>query len=427
MSPTLRLAEELISRASITPKDEGCLDLIAGRLQALGFVCERLDSGPEHGRVSNLWAKKEGKLASNQSLAQTFASLDAITNIATTKIVQPAVATRTKTLVFAGHTDVVPTGPLEKWHSDPFTPSHRDGVLYGRGAADMKTSIAAMVVAVEAFLAAHPDPALSIAFLLTSDEEGPATDGTIVVCNALKARGEVLDYCIVGEPTSVSQLGDMIKNGRRGTMSGKLTVKGIQGHIAYPHLAKNPMHLFAPALAELVAVQWDAGNEFFPATSWQVSNLHGGTGASNIIPGELVVDFNFRFCTESTPEDLQQRLVAVLDAHGLDYDLTWVIGGLPFLTTPGALVAAARGAIQRETGVVTELSTTGGTSDGRFIAKICPQVIEFGPINASIHKINEHVLVSTLEPLSRIYQGILWRLAGAESAEISITEMAERA
>ena len=384
MSPTLRLAEELIARPSVTPRDEGCLDLLTERLAALGFACERLDSGPADSRVSNLWAKRMGR----------------------------ADAGPAKTLVFAGHTDVVPTGPLDQWHSDPFTPSHRDGVLYGRGAADMKTSIAAMVVAVESFLAAHPDPALSIAFLLTSDEEGPATDGTVVVCKQLTARGEVLDYCIVGEPTSVSQLGDMIKNGRRGTMSGKLTVKGIQGHIAYPHLAKNPMHLFAPALAELVATEWDSGNAFFPATSWQVSNLHGGTGASNIIPGELVVDFNFRFCTESTPESLQQRLTTVLDAHQLDYTLTWVIGGLPFLTTPGALVAAARGAILAETGLTTELSTTGGTSDGRFIAKICPQVIEFGPINASIHKINEHVLVSSLEPLTHIYRGVMERLAG---------------
>ena len=388
MSPTLRLAEELIARPSITPHDEGCLDLLTERLAQLGFVCERLDSGPADFRVSNLWAKRVGR----------------------------ADAGPAKTLVFAGHTDVVPTGPLDHWHSDPFTPSHRDGVLYGRGAADMKTSIAAMVVAVESFLAIHPDPALSIAFLLTSDEEGPATDGTVVVCNQLKARGEVLDYCIVGEPTSVSQLGDMIKNGRRGTMSGKLTVKGIQGHIAYPHLAKNPMHLFAPALAELVTTEWDKGNEFFPATSWQVSNMHGGTGASNIIPGELVVDFNFRFCTESTPESLQQRLTAVQDAHQLDYTLTWVIGGLPFLTTPGALVAAARDAILEETGVTTELSTTGGTSDGRFIAKICPQVIEFGPINASIHKINEHVLVSSLDPLTHIYQGVMERLAGVTSS-----------
>ena len=400
MSSTLRLAEELISKPSVTPLDAGCIDLLSARLQAIGFVCERIDSGPPEFRVSNLWAKFKGFSA----VAPVERAQEAINSIASTDPV--------KTLVFAGHTDVVPTGPLDQWHSHPFTPSQRDGVLYGRGAADMKTSIAAMVVACEEFLAAHPRPALSIAFLLTSDEEGPARDGTVVVCDALKARGEVLDYCIVGEPTSVSQLGDMIKNGRRGTMSGKLTVKGVQGHIAYPHLAKNPIHLFAPALAELVATEWDAGNEFFPATSWQVSNIHGGTGASNIIPGELVIDFNFRFCTESTPEGLQQRLRAVLDKHGLDYDLNWVIGGLPFLTTPGELVKAVSGAIEAETGVHTELSTTGGTSDGRFIAKICPQLIEFGPINASIHKINEHVLVSSLDPLKNIYKGVLERLAG---------------
>ena len=404
MSSTLRLAEELISKPSVTPLDAGCIELLIARLQAIGFVCERIDSGPPEFRVSNLWAKFKGF----SPPAQTKLVQSAINSIATAD----TPPTLVKTLVFAGHTDVVPTGPLEQWDSHPFTPSQRDGVLYGRGAADMKTSIAAMVVACEEFLALHPQPALSIAFLLTSDEEGPARDGTVVVCDALKARGEVLDYCIVGEPTSVSQLGDMIKNGRRGTMSGKLIVKGVQGHIAYPHLAKNPIHLFAPALAELVATEWDAGNEFFPATSWQVSNIHGGTGASNIIPGDLVVDFNFRFCTESTPEYLQQRVRAVLDKHVLDYDLKWVIGGLPFLTTPGELVKAVSGAILSETGVHTELSTTGGTSDGRFIAKICPQLIEFGPINASIHKINEHVLVSSLDPLKNIYKGVLERLAG---------------
>ena len=400
MSSTLRLAEELISKPSVTPLDAGCLELLTTRLEGIGFACERIDSGPADFRVSNLWAKFKGFGA----VAQVNRASAAISSIAT--------AAPPKILVFAGHTDVVPTGPLDQWHSHPFTPSHRGGVLYGRGAADMKTSIAAMVVACEEFLAAHPEPALSIAFLITSDEEGPAKDGTVVVCEALKARGEVLDYCIVGEPTSVSQLGDMIKNGRRGTMSGKLTIKGVQGHIAYPHLAKNPIHLFAPALGELVATEWDAGNEFFPATSWQVSNIHGGTGASNIIPGELVIDFNFRFCTESTPEGLQQRVRAVLDKHSLEYDLKWVIGGMPFLTTPGELVKAVSGAILLETGVQTELSTTGGTSDGRFIANICPQVIEFGPINASIHKINEHVLVSSLDPLKNIYKGVLERLAG---------------
>ena len=277
----------------------------------------------------------------------------------------------------------------------------------------MKSSIAAMVVATEEFLAAHPQPALSIAFLITSDEEGPSKDGTLVVCQQLKARGERLDYCIVGEPTSVDQLGDMIKNGRRGTLSSKLRVKGVQGHIAYPHLARNPVHQFAPALCELVATEWDKGNEFFQPTSWQVSNIHGGTGASNVIPGELVVDFNFRFSTESTADSLKQRLEAVLSKHGLDYTLQWTLGGEPFLTTPGELVQAVRDAIAAETGLTTELSTTGGTSDGRFIAKMCPQLIEFGPINASIHKIDEHVLVSSLDPLKNIYKGVLERLAKA--------------
>jgi succinyl-diaminopimelate desuccinylase len=386
MSATLHLTEQLISRASLTPEDAGCQALIALRLQPLGFVCETIVSGPDDFRVTNLWAKFTGSAKAQGAAA---------------------------TLVFAGHTDVVPTGPLDQWTTPPFTPSHRHGVLYGRGAADMKSSISAMVVAVEEFLAANPKPALSIAFLITSDEEGPSRDGTLVVCEQLKARGEVLDYCIVGEPTSVDQLGDMIKNGRRGTLGGKLRVKGLQGHIAYPHLAKNPVHLFAPALAELVATEWDQGNEFFPATSWQVSNIHGGTGATNIIPGELVVDFNFRFSTESTAEGLKQRLEAVLKKFELDYSLQWTLNGEPFLTTPGELVQAVRDAIQAETGLQTELSTTGGTSDGRFISKICSQLIEFGPINASIHKIDEHVLVSSLDPLKNIYKGVLERLAAA--------------
>jgi succinyl-diaminopimelate desuccinylase len=364
-------------------------------LAPLGFSCETIVSGPENFRVTNLWAKFEGFSPRTIEKPTPAASAEA----------------RVKTLVFAGHTDVVPTGPLEQWHSHPFTPSHRSGKLYGRGTADMKSSIAAMGVAVEEFLAEHPEPALSIAFLITSDEEGPGIDGTVVVCEQLQARGEVLDYCIVGEPTSVKHLGDMIKNGRRGTLSGKLTVKGMQGHIAYPHLAKNPIHLFAPALAELVATRWDQGNDFFPATSWQVSNIHAGTGASNVIPGELVVDFNFRFSTQSTPESLQQRLLAILSKHQLEYDLKWTLGGLPFLTTPGTLVDAARDAIRAQTGLQTELSTTGGTSDGRFIAKICPQVIELGPVNASIHQINEHVLVASLEPLKNIYKGVMERLA----------------
>ncbi len=395
MSRTLHLTEQLISCASVTPDDAGCQAILAARLQALGFECETMVSGPDHFRVTNLWAKFKGfGPAAHDGRTQPAPDLIA-----------------PRTFVFAGHTDVVPTGPLEQWTSPPFLPTHRDGVLYGRGAADMKTSIAAMVVAVEEFLAAHPQPKLSIAFLITSDEEGPSVDGTAVVVQQLKARGEVLDYCIVGEPTSVDQLGDMIKNGRRGTLSGKLSVKGVQGHIAYPHLAKNPIHDLAPALAELVATEWDKGNTFFPATSWQVSNVHSGTGASNIIPGELVLDFNFRFSTESTAEGLKARLEAVLQKHKLDYTLKWTLGGQPFLTTPGELVQAVTDAILAETGIKTELSTTGGTSDGRFIASICPQLIEFGPINASIHKIDEHVLVSSLDPLKNIYKGVLERLA----------------
>lgn len=381
MTATLYLTEQLLSRASVTPEDAGCLDLIAQRLQALGFSCERLDSGPESFRVSNLWAMRR------------------------------SVRAGAKTLVFAGHTDVVPTGPLAHWDSDPFTPTHRDGNLFGRGASDMKASLAAMVVAVEEFFAAQPEPGMNVAFLLTSDEEGPARDGTVKVCEALQARGERLDWCIVGEPTSVEGTGDMVKNGRRGTMSGKLTVRGVQGHIAYPQLAKNPIHLLAPALAELVAMEWDAGNAFFPPTSWQVSNIHAGTGASNVIAGECVVDFNFRFCTESTPEQLQQRLCAVLDRHGLDYALQWTVGGLPFLTPPGDLLTAVQSAIHTETGQHTQLSTTGGTSDGRFIAQICPQVIELGPPNATIHKINEYVAVADIEPLKNIYRRTLENLA----------------
>jgi succinyl-diaminopimelate desuccinylase len=399
MSSTLDLAEQLIARPSVTPDDAGCQAILAARLSALGFKCESIDSGPDHARVTNLWAKKEGF----RPVAQSGRAQAAIETIADQSCL--------KTIVFAGHTDVVPTGPMEQWVSPPFTPSQRDGKLYGRGAADMKTSIAAMVVAVEEFLVEQPQPALSIAFLITSDEEGPALDGTVKVCEALSERGEVLDYCIVGEPTSALQLGDTIKNGRRGTLSGRLTIKGVQGHIAYPHLANNPIHRFAPALSELVATEWDRGNAFFPATSWQVSNVHGGTGATNIIPGELMVDFNFRFSTESTPESLQQRLQCVLDRHELEYDLKWTLGGLPFLTTPGALVDAVRGAIRAETSVDTALSTTGGTSDGRFIAKICPQVIEFGPVNASIHQINEWVLLASLDPLKNIYKGVLERLA----------------
>ena len=382
MSRTLQLAEQLISRPSVTPEDAGCLDLIAARLAPLGFACERLDSGPDSFRVQNLYAKRSGA----------------------------AGAAARKTVVFAGHTDVVPTGPLEQWSSPPFSPTHRDGRLYGRGASDMKTSIAAFVVAVEEFLAATPEPLIDLAFLLTSDEEGPSVDGTKVVVEQFKARGERVDYCIVGEPTSVERTGDMIKNGRRGTMSGKLTVRGVQGHIAYPQLARNPIHQAVPALTELAATAWDQGNAFFPPTSWQISNMHGGTGASNVIPGHVTIDFNFRFCTESTAESLQQRVHAVLDRHGLEYELAWTIGGQPFLTTPGTLVNAVQAAIRAETGLETELSTTGGTSDGRFIAQICSQVVEVGPPNASIHKIDEHIVVADIEPIKNIYRRTLQEL-----------------
>jgi succinyl-diaminopimelate desuccinylase len=388
MTATLRLTEELIARPSVTPLDEGCQALIADRLRALGFVCETIESGPADFRVTNLWAR----LGTGQ---------------------QP-------TLVWAGHTDVVPTGPLDAWGSDPFVPSHREGKLFGRGASDMKTSLAAMVVACEEFLASNPHPPIDIAFLLTSDEEGPANDGTVIVCDKLRQRGERLDWCIVGEPTSVERTGDMIKNGRRGTMSGKLTVKGIQGHIAYPQLARNPIHMVAPALAELAMTVWDQGNTYFPPTSWQVSNIHGGTGASNVIPGTVVIDFNFRFSTESTPEGLQQRVVDILQRHGLqagaDHDLAWTIGGRPFLTQPGTLVDAVRAAIHTETGIQTQLSTTGGTSDGRFIARICPQVIELGPPNATIHKIDEHVAVADIEPLKNIYRRVLHNLSQQQAA-----------
>lgn len=367
MSKTLALTEELISLSSVTPEDKGCQSRLIELLSPLGFVCETIESDG----VTNLWARK---------------------------------GTAQPLLVFAGHTDVVPTGPLDQWTSPPFVPTHRDGKLYGRGAADMKTSIAAMVVAAEEFVHAHPDHKGSIGFLITSDEEGPATDGTVIVCNALKARGEQLDYCVVGEPTSSDVLGDTIKNGRRGSISGKLTVKGIQGHIAYPQLARNPIHQCAPALAELVAEKWDDGNEYYLPTSWQVSNMHGGAGASNVIPGNVVIDFNFRFCTASTVEGLQQRVHAILDKHGLEYDLKWSISGYPFLTPKGTLSDAMADAIKAETGVTTELSTTGGTSDGRFIAQICPQVVEFGPPNGSIHKIDEHIEVQFIDPLKNIYR-----------------------
>lgn len=385
MTATLDLAQQLIARPSVTPEDANCLELLAARLQPLGFTCERMDSGPESFFVRNLWAKRSS------------APVD-------------AARAAPKTIVFAGHTDVVPTGPLERWESDPFTPTLRAGKLYGRGASDMKTSIAAFVVAVQEFLAATPAPAIDIAFLLTSDEEGPSVDGTKVVVERLAARGERLDACIVGEPTAVARTGDMVKNGRRGTLSGKLTVKGVQGHIAYPQLARNPIHQALPALAELAATPWDAGNDFFPPTSWQISNIHGGTGASNVIPGQVVIDFNFRFGTASSAEGLKERVHSLLDRHGLEYALQWTLGGQPFLTEPASLLAAVQAAIAAETGLATELSTTGGTSDGRFIAQICPQVIELGPPNASIHQVNEHIAVADIEPLKNIYRRTLENL-----------------
>jgi len=376
MHSTLHLLEALISRQSVTPADDGCQALIAERLQPLGFVCESMPYGPEHARVSNLWAIHRGPRAG-------------------------------PTVVLAGHTDVVPSGPPEQWRSDPFVPTHRDGRLYGRGAADMKTSVAAMVVASEEFVRAQPTHAGAVALLITSDEEGPSIDGTVRVVEVLKQRGERLDCCIVGEPTSVEQLGDMIKNGRRGSLSCKLTVRGVQGHVAYPQLARNPIHQLAPALAELVATEWDHGNAHFPPTTFQVSNIHGGTGALNVIPGSVVVDFNIRFSTESTPQSLRSRVHAVLDRHGLTHEAAWVLGGEPFLTPAGSLSEALSAAIRAERGVTPVLSTTGGTSDGRYIARICPQVVEFGPVNETIHKIDENVVVADVEPLKNIYRRIL--------------------
>lgn len=380
MHPSLTLAQQLIALPSITPEDANCQQLLAQRLAALGFVRQDFPAGPSDFRVSNLWAEK-------QSHAQA------------------------PTLVFAGHTDVVPTGPLNWWHSPPFEPTIRDGKLYGRGAADMKSSLAAMVVACEQFLAQTPQPAFNIAFLLTSDEEGPKNeDGTVVVCRWLQAQNRRLNWCIVGEPTANKQTGDMVKNGRRGSMSGKLKIKGIQGHIAYPHLARNPIHQMAPALAALVAIEWDTGNAYFPATSFQISNIHAGTGVGNVIPGECVVDFNFRYCTESTPEGLQQRLESVLQAHQLEYQIEWTVSGLPFLTPRGGLVDAAERAIAKTTGLQTELSTTGGTSDGRFIAQVCDEVLELGPPNASIHQVNEHIALADIEALTAIYLQLLHEL-----------------
>ena len=374
--PVLEKARALIARPSVTPEDTGCLDLIASWLTPLGFGIERFDAGG----VSNLWARRgsTGRL-----------------------------------ICFAGHTDVVPTGPLEQWTSPPFEPTLRDGRLYGRGAADMKSSIAACVVAMERLLRKHPDTDDSLALLLTSDEEGDAVDGTVRVVEALQARKELIDFCIVGEPTCVERLGDTIKNGRRGSLSASLVVKGVQGHVAYPQQVKNPVHLAAPALAELAATNWDAGNEYFPPTSFQISNAHAGTGAGNVVPGRFEIMFNFRFSTASTVEGLQSRVHALLDRHGIEYDIRWTLGAKPFLTQRGDLCAALTDAIATEVGVTTELSTTGGTSDGRFIVDICPQLVEFGPLNASIHKVDESIAIADLEPLARIYEHSFERLITA--------------
>lgn len=369
-NPTLELARQIMACPSVTPADAGCMNILGERLGAIGFTLEWLDRND----TRNLWACRGagGPL-----------------------------------FVFAGHTDVVPTGPLERWTSPPFAPEIRDSKLYGRGAADMKSGLAAAVTAVETFVAAHPDHPGSLAFLLTSDEEGDATDGTIAVVEALQARGQRLDYCIIGEPTSVNTLGDMIKNGRRGSLSGVLMVKGIQCHIAYPEKGRNPIHQAAPAIAELAATEWDQGNEYFPPTTWQISNIHGGTGATNVVPGQLEIKFNFRFSTASTPEGLQQRLCAILDRHGLEYEIKWTLGASPFLTGRGPLADAAIKAIRETCDIETELSTTGGTSDGRFIAPICDQLLEIGPSNATSHKIDECIAVEALPQLSTIYRRIL--------------------
>lgn len=364
---TLELAKALLARPSVTPADEGCQQLVIDRLAPLGFRAETISRGG----VTNLWIRHGG----NAPL-----------------------------VVLAGHTDVVPPGPLDKWHTDPFVPTVRDGKLHARGAADMKTSVAAFVVAAERIVRARPSHPGSLALLLTSDEEGPSVDGTARVVEALAARGERIDYCIVGEPTSAERFGDTIKNGRRGSLGGRLTVKGIQGHVAYPHLARNPVHDLAPALAELAGTAWDEGNDDFPPTTWQVSNLNAGTGALNVIPGEATLDFNFRFSTASTVEGLKARVQAVLERHGLDCELAWTVGAKPFLTPRARLVESLSRAVRQVSGVTPQVSTTGGTSDGRFIAQICAEVVEFGPVNRSIHKVNEAVSLDEIEPLTEIYR-----------------------
>jgi succinyl-diaminopimelate desuccinylase len=366
MSKTLELAMDLLQRKSTTPEDAGCQEVMIARLAPLGFKIERM----RFGNVDNFYARR---------------------------------GTASPLIVFAGHTDVVPTGPLDKWHTPPFEPIIKDGMLYARGAADMKTSLAAFVTSIEEFVAENPNHTGSIGLLVTSDEEDVAINGTVKVVEALKARGEHFDYCVVGEPTSNKVVGDMIKNGRRGSLSGDLTIKGIQGHIAYPHLVKNPIHMVAPAIKEMVETTWDNGNEYFPPTSWQISNMNGGTGATNVVPGEVRILFNFRYCTASTEANLKERVHAILDKHQLDYDIVWEHSP-SYITPRGNLVEAITEAIQASYGITPELSTTGGTSDGRFIANICKQVIEFGPLNATIHKLNECVGVADIEPLKETYK-----------------------
>jgi len=370
MSATLALTQQLLACRSVTPEDGGCQPLLAARMAAVGFRAEPI----ARKGTTNLWLRR---------------------------------GEARPTVVFAGHTDVVPPGPLDQWTTDPFEPAIRDGLLYGRGASDMKSSVAAFAIAAEEFVRAHPHHRGSVALLLTSDEEGPATDGTVAVVERLVARGEAIDYCIVGEPTSVAALGDTIKNGRRGSLSGRLLVKGVQGHVAYPHLARNPVHLAAPALAELAAEVWDRGNDHFPPTTFQISNIHAGTGALNVIPGHCEIDFNLRFAPPSTASTLMQRIESLLHRHGLDFDLSWTVGAEPFLTEKGRLSEALAAAISQVTGRSTQLSTTGGTSDGRFIATVCPQVVEFGPPNATIHKVNECIRVADLEPLKEVYRRTL--------------------
>ena len=378
-SATQDLAIQLLSIDSVTPDDKGCQQLLCERLSKIGFNCETL----QFGEVTNLWAR---------------------------------CGTEAPLFVFAGHTDVVPTGPVEKWDSDPFNPQLRDGKLYARGAADMKSSIACMVTACERFIEQNPEHKGSIAFLITSDEEGPAINGTVKVIDTLQQRNEKIDWCLVGEPSSTNTLGDVVKNGRRGSLGASLTVKGVQGHVAYPHLADNPVHRAAPALAELTTTKWDDGNEFFPATTFQISNIHAGTGATNVIPGEVVIDFNLRFSTCLTAEEIKHQVEKILQSHDLNYDLQWNLSGQPFLTSAGELLDAAQLAINKITGIDTELSTAGGTSDGRFIAPTGAQVLELGPVNESIHKINENIDFASIDTLSDIYQEMLSILLAEGSA-----------